>query len=275
VQISDGIPEEVRLRSPELVSVMLNGKGRKNILESWAGVTNESQEQKSAMVSEFLSTLRWLVDQWIDSGKKDGVENVWERSIHWHSDAHSAPLAVKLRNYEIRNPVEVLFGPDSRSEIGMLPASVRRPELWGLVYPLVKAQEKAVFWLWNLVNCPSPARERLSRCDGCGEYFVRSRAPKKEMPIYHGAFCANCKGKGGARRTVESRKLRTKRMIEWAADAWAKWKPGNRSGDRSDWIVKQVNVKLLAGQNPIKVNWVTRHLTEIKAEVERRNHAKG
>ncbi len=270
VKISDGWPNKEDC--PGYIAALLNRKRLRGGLEWWAGVTDESQEERAAMESEFLSTLRGLVDQWIDSGKQDGVENAWERSVHWHSDAHPMPLVKALRTYEIRNPVKVLFGPDSRLEIGMLPTSAVHPEVWGLVYPLAKAREKAIFLLRNLVNCPSPVRERLSRCDACGEYFVRVRAPRKEgIPIKHGVFCANCKGKGGARRTVESRKLRTEKKIEWAADAWVKWKPDHRHGKRSEWIARQVTARGEA----IKVNWITHHQTEIEAEVERRNHATG
>jgi hypothetical protein len=64
-------------------------------------------------------------------------------------------------------------------------------------------------------------------------------------------------------------------MIGWAADAWAKWKPGNRFGNRTDWVVQKVNAKLSPNQKRIKVNWVSWHQTEIEIEVERRNHAKG
>jgi hypothetical protein len=157
----------------------------------------------------------------------------------------------------------------------MLPTSVLLPELWGQVRPSIKAHEKAVFLLMNLVNCPSPARERLSRCDSCGEYFIRRRAPKRETPIYHGSFCANCKGKGGVRRTDMTRKSRTKKKVELAADVWPKWKQDRRQGERTEWVAQEVNRRLRASRDPIAKNWVTRHQTEIEAEVERRNHAKG
>ena len=276
VEILDGITESVRQRYPELVAIMLNGKGRKAILESLAGVTDESQEQKAAMVFEFLNTLRGLFDQWIASGNIDGVENAWERSVHWTSEAYPNPLVTRLMAYEIRNPAEMLYRPDSRFAIGMLPTSAVLPEIWGLVYPLVMAREKAVLLLRNLVNCPSPLRERLSRCDACREYFVRARVPKKDTPIYHGSYCASCKGKGKdrARRTVDSRNQRTQEKIKWAADAWAKWTPDHRHGKRSEWVAEQVTGKLPRGE-AIKGNWVTWHRAEIEAEVERRNHAKG
>jgi len=92
------------------------------------------------------------------------------------------------------------------------------------------------------------------------------------MPIYHGTFCEKCKNKGGARRTMDSRKRRTQEMVKLAADAWARWTLSRRYGKRSEWVATQVTAKLPRG-GTIKANWVTRHKTEIEAEVERRNDA--
>lgn len=258
---------------PGIVAAMLNGNQLRGNLEWCAGVNGGHQEVRDAMVREFLRLLRWFVDTWITSGKHDGAENAWERSVHWTSEAHPIPLAEILVKWtETANPPRLLIGPDGRFQISVTPLFLLNRESVKNVDPAMLAYASAVYWFTSLLD--SPTRERLFRCDKCGKYFVRARAPRKEKPICHGTFCEKHKNKGGARRTVDSRNRRTQVRIGWAADAWPKWTPGHRHGKRSEWIAEQVRAKLPTGE-PIKSNWVTRHQTEIETEVERRNHAKG
>jgi len=121
----------------------------------------------------------------------------------------------------------------------------------------------------------SPASRRLFRCNGCRTYFLRERMPKKDTPIKRGSWCVSCKrdGRDRVQRTNESRDQRTKQRIGLAADAWAKWKPDRRHGERAEWVARQVSKRL--DGDAIAKNWVTHHTKEIEAEVERRNHAKG
>ena len=157
-----------------------------------------------------------------------------------------------------------------RFEVLMLPAPRKAPVL--------RARDIAIYCFVALLD--SPTRERFSRCDGCHTYFVRKRMPRKNLPVKRGTYCANCKrkGKDKARRTVDSRESRAKRMIEWAADARAQWKPDRRHGELAMWIARKVNDRLPAGWKPIdqeKTNWFTRHREEIEAEFERRKQAEG
>jgi hypothetical protein len=244
-------------------------------------------EATHAGVAGFMLTrlLRILVDAWLESGKRKGQEYPWERQ----------PWREPLEDYISRNPPLLMF---SKDDLGLLIAPIehrgpKRPSRFtddfeeAILSMLPDKQsldaetrkvlhsgaDSATALYLQLVD--SITRVRLFHCDGCGVYFMRTRNPKRDKPIERGTFCANCKGKGGARRTVESRKLRTQKKIGWAADAWEKWKPNRRHGNRSLWVVMQVNTKLPPNENAIKTNWVTRHQTEIKAEVERRNSAKG
>jgi len=212
-----------------------------------------------------------MVDQWIDSGRCDGVEEAWKRNVKW-ATGKQRPLIEVLSHYQRRNPPQAEPGGDGKFDIWMLPARLGSKE------PTLRARDMAIYCLISLLD--SPTRERFSRCDGCSSYFVRERMPRKNMPVKRGTYCANCKrqGKDKARRTIDSRESRTKRMIEWAADAWAQWKPDRRHGELATWITRKVNERLPAGWKPInpeKTNWFTRHRKAIEAEFERRNHAKG
>lgn len=271
MRISDGWPN--KKGCPGIVAAMLNGNLLRERLEWCTGVSSERPETRDAMVREFLRLLRWLVDQWIASGRHDGVENGWERSVHWTSEAHPTPLAEILVKFtETTNPPRLLIGPDSRFEIGVMPLFLLNRKSVKNVDPAMLAYASAVYWFTELLD--SPTRERLFRCDKCGKYFVRARAPRKGTPIYHGTFCEKHKNKGGARRTVESRNRRTEEKIRWAADVWEQWKQDRRHGERAEWVAREVSERL-SESRAIARNWVTRHTKEIEVEVERRKHATG
>jgi hypothetical protein len=228
--------------------------------------------ERSAAIAEFKNVLRSLVDQWIDSGRVNQAvtgDNPSERSIVWHSTLYPTAIFETLVKFWERNFPRVIVDLNGSWTLAVEP----KPKSLQTQDALHAAREYAIFEFARLLDSPSP--ERLFRCDSCGVYFVRARAPRKDTPIYHGTFCAKCKHRGGVKRVEDSRKQHTAEKISWAADAWAKWTPSHRHGKRSEWVAKQVKAKLPASQNPIKANWVTRHQTEIEMEVERRNNAKG
>ena len=233
-------------------------------------------------------TLRMFLGAWIDSGKTEGEENASKRTLtSWRN---------VLQDYLERNPPMVELseqGPhlfmfphvwDERKELSAFAKNAVNTSLSQMnetPAEEVRSLRRIMPFVWDtaialvLLLLDSPERTRLFRCDGCQTYFMRARAPKKNVPIYRGSWCENCKGKGSARRTETSRDARTKKMVERAADVWANWKQDRRHGERSEWVAEQVNKKLPANANHIAKNWVTRHQDEIEAEVERREHAKG
>ncbi len=280
---------------PKILVTTLNGQWDRAFLGWLAGIPhdrpsgirtrgfrNASRQTKDAAIKEFLLTLRQLVDQWLESGKDrvEFVEQPWSRNVFWFSDAYQERIDRTLQKFMHRNPPPNEFSRDGR--LARLETVshlwLPKPAAWPSSEPelddtLSRARDYAIAEFYKFLESRCP--QRLFKCDECGAYFVRARAPRKETRIRRGAFCEKCKHKGGARRTVDSRKRRLQEMIGWAADAWAKWKPGNRFGNRTDWVVQKVNAKLSPNQKRIKVNWVSWHQTEIEIEVERRNHAKG
>lgn len=256
------------------VSTLLTGKPD--------GIEKE-MAQPASIVFRFI--LCFVVDSWINTGKKEGTEQVWERTAY--------PVLLPLQDFIERNPpllrvtakgpALVLF-PQNWDEQKKPSAFLkeaylslqRLPDAQLLAFPsriLPFAYDAAMALFLQILD--SPARTRLFRCDGCRAYFMRARAPKKDTPIYHGSWCVKCKGKGGAVRTSNSRDRRTAKMIEWAADGWAQWKQGSGRSKRTEWVAQKVNERLGRSRDPIAANWVTRHKGEIETEVERRNHAKG
>jgi hypothetical protein len=260
-----GSPSVNEKMVPARVADLLNEK----LKEFWCGLRLLQVEERDSAIAEFKSTLRGLVDQWIDSGKTNQTvagDTPAQRSITWRSPLYPKALFETLVKFWDRNSPRVIVELNGSwtLQVGPKPQSAASQD------SLHMAREFAIFEFARLLDSTSP--ERLYRCDGCGKYFVRERTPRKETPIYHGSFCEKCTDKGGARRTVDSRNRRTREMIGWAADAWAKWAPSRRYGTQSEWVAKQVTVKLPRGKS-IKINWVTHHQPEIEAEVERREHA--
>lgn len=205
----------------------------------------------------FQRYLRELVDNWIDSGRTGELENPWER------EAPGMPEA-----YVKRNPPVLSMDAEG-------PYLILVPWKEGKSFA-ASVVDGALALFVQFID--SPECRRLFRCEGCGTYFMRERTPKKDTPIYRGSWCPKCKGKGSAKRTDESRANRTKQMVEWAADAWIKWKPNqpHSYGDLTEWVRRGVNERMPRDWSLLKkTNWVTRYTKKIEAEVERRKHATG
>jgi len=248
---------------PAHVAALLN----RPIREFAAGIRPLHGEERDAALAEFKSTLRGLVDQWIESGKANETvtgDEPLKRDVIWRSRLYPKALFETVVRFWGAHAPRVTIEPN-----GSLVLQVGTPESAGSEDSLHWARECAIFEFARLLDSPSP--QRLSRCDGCGRYFVRQRVPMKA--IYHGNFCpsAKCKRKGGAKRIVDSREQLARDKIRWAADALEKWKPGRHCGEKKDWIRKTVNEELrMVGLDPIEVNWVTWHQKDIEAEMERR-----
>ena len=278
---------------PKILATTLNGGWPRNFLGWLAGIPkdhppntrmsgfcNASRETRDAAVKEFLDTLRRLADQWIASGREQLGEQPWSRNVFWVSDAYQERIDRTLQKFMDRNPPPHEFGRDGR--LARLEAVshlwLHKPVTWPFPEPelgetLARARDHAISEFQKFLESSCP--QRLFKCDGCGTYFVRARAPKKETPIYKGTFCeTKCKHKGGARRTLESRNRRLLERVGWVADALESWKPTNRHGPKNEWVLERLNKKLGDG-NHKKVNFLTKHRVKIEAELERRRNAKG
>jgi hypothetical protein len=134
----------------------------------------------------------------------------------------------------------------------------------------------AMYWFARLLD--SPFSHLLARCDDCGTYFAYERAPRTD--IKGGTHCQNCKKCGSAKRMRLTRDKRIDGMVSFAAEFYGQFKPNSRQ-PLTKWIAEHVNrrtgsIKAKAGKETmshypvITGRWVTQHLTEIEAEVERR-----
>jgi hypothetical protein len=223
--------------------------------------TNEALIEQAAVA--FLSTLGSLVDQWIESGKGtdgSGAASPWARSIFWIGKGYPTPLANPLLEAIQDGIAKIQLSEEGRLIVAVHPLDYKHTD------PLLKAQELGIYDFILLLAAPT--RERLSKCDECKKYFVHARTPKKDALIFHGTFCGDCKGKGGARRTLGTRERRNKRLITLAAQFWPKWKSLPRYGKKSKWVANQVNERLRQGEQHVTGKWVTQNRVKIQTEIE-------
>jgi hypothetical protein len=197
-----------------------------------------------------IHTLRKYVDEWIDSGRKDGVDSPWERTvpsdavrifnIGYTTSSHLSANGRPTASYVFRGWSP---GADDLEKHGSLAATSR-----------------------FMVLMDSPDRERVSRCDRCRTYFARQRVPKKGIVIKHGSFCDSCEGRGRVQGTVRSRERRKNELVALAATFWEQC-PQAKLQERSDWVAKKMTSKLPEGEAPITKNWVTHNRVDIEAAV--------
>jgi hypothetical protein len=235
-------------RCNDLTLSALNHRLREAVLS--ALLTGDAQTKaRESEIRIFDGILHRVVDDWIDSGKKSGVDLPWERIV---------PINL-LRAYMDRHPAMLNLLNDGSLCLLVAPCPTTQPD------PTVRVGDVAVGLLLQLLD--SPARARLSRCDACATYFMRARNPKKNQPIYRGTFCHNCKGKASAKRTNATRDLIKEQRVDLAAKWWPRWKPTRRYGDISEWIAGRVNEDLPRLAGAITKKWVTQNQTAIEAKV--------
>lgn len=253
--------EEGKRWLPEYVAAVLNGEMPSVHIAGMVDPRGLNGGTVERVASKYLVALRGLVNNWIDSGRKEDVDSPLERII---------PQEVLL-DYARENPPYALIDSDGRIGFAMEPLALKPTD------PEFAAIQRAT---WDFVQLlDSPVRERLSRCDECGIYFALARMPKVNRPNRNGTFCKEHKGKGRARSTNTARKNREQQMVRLAAELWLEYEQRHRRDGQSEWVARKMNERRanLRRTNPnaypsIEKNWVTWHQEEIGEEVKRRKY---
>ena len=237
-----------------------------------ASLHRQGSARATALMA-FDSTLRELVDQWLEAGKQWHIQQGLQRKrndpegrlkrdawrLTWHTPEYLVSIFQTLTQFWERNPIRGIVGADGRLTACSEPTPLLHRK------NLSQDARNRAIWIFQIF-LQSRKRELLSRCEGCKKYFVRARAPKQEVSLKHGTFCRKCKGLGGARRTLASREQKKRVIIELAADLWIKWKQTHH-GERSKWVARKLNEKLPHWAAPITGRWVTQNQAAIEAEV--------
>jgi ribosomal protein L44E len=234
---------------PRLVAVILNGSPEAKFpkhtgtwcLEDPKEIKRRGEAMQVAK-QHLRSTLRQLVDQWIDSGRGFVPENAdlaKERSL-FKRPQHAFALEKFISGWLARNPPKIGLLSGNLGVPGGIP---EQPPIFFQINPpgldehlpaqpggMAWGVELAGYWLLRLISCP--IQKRFARCsnDGCRKYFVYERALKQRYETY----CPNCKGKGAALRVASANERKHERRIKAAARFWSRWKPSY--GNRSSWV---------------------------------------
>ena len=241
----------------------------------WAVLANA--KQLSVSERSMVLVMQGLADHWIDSGKNASdraVDTPSERNVEDIPKGHTLSLAQWIRSEFLNlHPRWQEMRRDGTIGFADYPPNFDSVFLDGTTLDESRknfGRETAHYWFLRLLN--SPYSRHIARCDKCRSFFAYQRARKRTAK--NGVFCSECKGASSVERTQSTRERRTKEKVNAAATVWAQWKPKSSRGLRSKWIAAQVRK-----QSKQKIiftgSWVTRHQTEIQAEVERRNYAKG
>jgi hypothetical protein len=260
--------------TPLYVADLLNGKRQKLVIVhvlTLGGLRRDRAIQESTF-AEFRDSLGELVNQWIESGKlnRDARgEEPLNRNVTWHSPQYPTPLRDILRRFWERNSLIVMQDAEDGRPTARLDLRHGPKKLAASAFI---AREFGIAWFQRLLDSVSP--QRLSLCDYCRDYFVRTRTPKKDTPIKRGIYCANCKNMGGAKRRGDGRKALKSDMLEAAAKVWSEWKPSHENPDQRTWLAAQLSRQFKRRlKAPLTRRWVSRNLDAIQTEVKRRKDA--
>jgi hypothetical protein len=254
---------------PTWIAGLLN----KPILEFYCGTRFLRGKERDAAVAEFKRALGDLVDQWLASGRDTNdpeVDSPSSRNITWTSGRYPTPLFKTLRKFWDRHQKEteaVING----THTAPLFFKVGIPDTTAPQDAPSAARDRAVFEFSRLLASRSP--ERLFRCDGCGEYFAKRRAPRKDTPIFHGSYCGkkSCRISGGAKRTKEKRLRELNQKLALAATLWLQYGPRDPKA-RSVWIADQMTRR---HHMAMRGKWVTQHSAEIEKRALKRENRNG
>jgi hypothetical protein len=222
--------------------------------------------------------MRELADLWIDSGKcpsNGSYDTPADRNVEDIPAGRTWSLFQRVDSeFLVENPQWPELRRDGTLGYNAAPPRFEGASLEGTDWhgPLKHfGRQTAFYWFLRLLN--SPHSRHIARCDKCRSYFAYERARKRTAE--NGVFCSKCKKTGSVKRVQSTRERRIRVRVGLAAVAWEQWKPTTRFGSRAEWVAQKVNTKWKETPELITRNWVTRHQTEIEAELERRNHGKG
>ena len=281
-----------------------------NVLNALSCISQEERDSnpiQAATHNHFYETLRRLVDQWIDAGKwidggmknsdgrlvmrqaemreakdtqADTGEYPVELRVRWASPKYPEPIWQYMILFWSQNRPVITIGLDGRSKILSEPGVGQKPRSQE-----ESLHDRAMHQFQLLLD--SPERYLVSRCDECGEYFKRRRAPREGVKVQHGVYCEKHKYMGRVRSTEGTRATRRKHLADMVAAFHLDWEP--KKGDKTEWLVYQMQRELRGLGRRKRLTWFRyyenfskRWLTDnraaveeaIEAELKRRRHVK-
>jgi hypothetical protein len=248
------------------------GRNQRRLLHS---ITNDPilmlTPDKTLLDGIVTTRLRLLVDEWLSTGVDSTGAEVLE-----HRSLLSAPRATRtLRDYASTHRLRLLFFP-KYPEFIIKFGDVDEDQPEDSLHidhndPIVRAWGEAAHLFAGLTMRDWGGRLCKCRYASCGRYFLHD---KPRRAYRHGTFCCPAhRARASAMTLTASKRSQAKSsLIGWAASWLVK------KGARTDWkdeddlksrlaafLSKRVSESDLTNvPDDLKVNWVTRHCTEIE-----------
>lgn len=229
---------------------------------SWLGLfaAPEADYRKASEV--FVSELRKLTDEWLDSGRSGGIEEPKIRTLENSPTAYHAVDCWLEEN----NP---LLRADPSGSVAYLFGGQKLPTQ-GEDQPVQDAIDEArrVFVLF--MN--SPIKWALFKCcePECERYYILEKPHK----VYkRGAYCTEHRRRASAIRVTKQRRdQKQEEALKIAVKAFLAWQePSNHLPDGQKVLKPYIADKLR--DSGFGVNWVSRHLSEIEKRAKEDDHA--
>lgn len=187
-------------------------------LRSRAGrgeIANGTDEEFRDAAAAYKSTLKDLVDEWIDSGKdpEDDLDFPARRELKQGSKTFGAAI----RWLETHAPRFQIIGGEIVYDFSL---PYRHSAAHPSAKPLDAVRDAAASEFVALLH--SPMKRNLAKCDGCRKYYFR----KKPRSCYKGGkyFCTECKSLGSSKETKAAADTENKEItLQIASAARAKW----------------------------------------------------
>jgi hypothetical protein len=223
------------------------------------GVVAASGEDYTSASEVFLSELRKLVDEWLDSGRDgQGIEEPQKRSLE------NAPNAYEAMNGWLLNKKFSGLATTSGDITFLLGTEVRND---GEDTPIADAYDQACLIFVRLME--SPVKYKLFKCSdiSCGYYVLEKPRKRYKRETY----CAEHRYRVSARRgTQESRNREKGAVFGTALDAMRAWRKlserekAKKHKTEKEYIGDEINLRHSKGGN-----WVTRNMSLLIREIDK------
>jgi predicted RNA-binding Zn ribbon-like protein len=220
---------------------------------SWSGLLPAPDRDYEEAGRMFIAELRELVDQWLASGRDEGVDEPPRRNLRRALAAQRA-----LEGWAMHQQTRIIpwISGEWIVTVGWAESS-----LTGRDSPKTAAIDEArrlfAMLMW------STTKQALFKCDhpGCGQYYFLER-PRK---LYkRGTFCSQHVNRASATRgTIKAREDEQERLLEVAAGAFMEWSGlPTRIQKRHGHVKAYIAAKVFHLGKGVK--WVTRHISKIE-----------
>jgi hypothetical protein len=231
----------------------------------WSEYHPASDEIYRRAPDTFHARLRTLVNEWIATGKRDGIDEPRKRKFTRHSPGYEAVQTWLQRNHPRMS--HALTGELFITQ-SALPIQTRSAAN-AIDDPIAKMEELAIGKFSSLLQ--SPLKYYIARCDHRSPHFFFR---KKLRASYKGdSFCLECRRAAAAeRKTKKDRNDAKEETFELASAAWAKWPSLSTATQSKHGSIELYTIGKIASTGKT-MKWITRNRRAIEQRAKELSNA--